>query len=95
LQLLTTNSDIKRKGMSVRLYREVDHRVRYYKVYVYKSLFDSYLLERVYGSIYNSKPTRVIRKHCKSFEEASSLFYEIVEAKIKKGYSKIKPYAPY
>lgn len=71
------------------LQREVNHRVRYYSLRIYKTLFDEYLLEIQYGSKKNKSPTGKQEHYFTKLEEALSASMKKIEEKIKKGYSKV------
>ena len=69
-----------------RLQREVNHRVRYYSLKIYKNLFGEYILESEYGSIKNKRPTGVQRDYFVTIHETLVSRALKIEAKIKKGY---------
>ena len=71
------------------LYREVEHRTRYYNVSIYLTLFGDYLLTKEYGSVKNKKPTGVVLKYFNDFNEAVKLFEKTIKEKRKKGYSEL------
>ncbi|WP_294967064.1 WGR domain-containing protein [Sulfurimonas sp.] len=68
------------------LQREVNGRLRYYKISIYPTLFDEYLLEREFGSFKNKKPTRIIKKYFQNLTIALDEFNEIYSTRIKRGY---------
>ena len=68
------------------LYRCVNHKVRYYKLYLTPTLFGEYLFVREYGSVKYKKPTRVIREYYSSLEEAFSKFDKKLREKLFRGY---------
>ena len=68
------------------LRREVNGKLRYYKISIYPTLFNEFLLEREFGSIKNKKPTRVIKKYFDNINAALKEFDEIFNIRIKKGY---------
>jgi len=69
-----------------KLYREVNHRIRYYSFKVYKTLFGEYILEREYGSIKNKRPTGIKREYFNTRSEALIICNKNIEAKLKRGY---------
>ena len=68
------------------LTRFVKGRMRYYLLELEETLFGEYLLEKVYGSMSNKKPTRVLKEYYDSWVEAKKKFDGIVKGKKKKGY---------
>ena len=68
------------------LTRFVKGRMRYYLLKIEETLFGEYLLEKVYGSMSNKKPTRVLKEYYDSWVEAKKKFDGIVKGKKKKGY---------
>lgn len=68
------------------LTRSVKGRMRYYLLKIEETLFGEYLLEKVYGSMSNKKPTRVLKEYYDSWVEAKKKFDGIVKGKKKKGY---------
>ncbi len=73
---------------NIQLYREVKHRVRYYSIRVYKTLFGGYLLEKRFGSLKNKRPTGVIKEYYDNTDQTLSAIKKIVALKLKKGYMK-------
>jgi predicted DNA-binding WGR domain protein len=71
------------------LQREVNHRVRYYSLRIYKTLFNEYLLEIQYGSTKNKSPTGKKEYYYKNLQDALAVFMKRVEEKLKKGYQKL------
>ena len=71
------------------LQREVNHRVRYYSVRIYKTLFNEYLLEIQYGSTRNKSPTGKKEQYYKSLHDALGASMRRIEKKLKKGYKKL------
>jgi len=70
----------------ITLFRNVNHRTRYYHISVHPTLFNTYVLERIYGSVTNRRPTRIIEEH---FEELVSAIdaFEVHKGKRKhRGY---------
>ncbi len=61
-------------------------RMRYYLLKIEETLFEEYLLEKVYGSTSHKKPTRVLKEYYDSWIEAKKIFDGIVKGKKKKGY---------
>jgi len=70
------------------LYREVNGRVRYYKISTYLTLFGEYLLIREWGGVENKKATGKKQSYFSSLSEVSSATQNIILQKSKKGYKK-------
>lgn len=70
------------------LYREVNHKERYYRVSLILNLFGEYIFQRVYGSCERRKPTRTIEEYFISYSEAYRNLELKLKEKYKKGYSK-------
>lgn len=69
------------------LKRTVNNNVRYLKLSIYPTLFDDlFLVEKVYGSVKNKKPTGVIKSFFRSYNEANIDLNKYIATKIKKGY---------
>lgn len=71
------------------LYREVNHRVRYYALRIYKTLFGEYLLEIQYGSTKNKSPTGKKEHYYTTLQDALGASIKRIEEKMKKGYTKL------
>jgi predicted DNA-binding WGR domain protein len=71
---------------SIRLYRAVQSRVRYYSLSVEETLFGEYLFIKEFGSANNKKPTSILKEYFKSSDLALSVMMRVKELKIKKGY---------
>lgn len=71
---------------SIRLYRVVQSRVRYYSLSVEETLFGEYLFIKEFGSANNKKPTRTLKEYYTSSDLAFSVMMRAKELKIKKGY---------
>ncbi len=71
------------------LQREVNHRVRYYSLRIYKTLFNEYLLEIQYGSTKNKSPTGKKEYYYKNLQDALNASINKVQEKLKKGYKKL------
>ena len=71
------------------LRREVNHRVRYYSLRIYKTLFNEYLLEIQYGSTKNKSPTGKKEHYYKNLPDALNASINKVQEKLKKGYKKL------
>ena len=71
------------------LQREVNHRVRYYSLRIYKTLFNEYLLEIQYGSTKNKSPTGKKEHYYKNLQDALNASINKVQEKLKKGYKKL------
>jgi len=64
----------------------VDHKIRYYSLKLYPTLFEEVILERSFGSVKNKKPTRIIKEYFFHIEDAIVSFKKIYVEKINKGY---------
>lgn len=73
----------------VTLVRMVKGKMRYYLLAIDYSLLGDFILEKIYGGIGNSKPTRVLREFYSSWIEAKERLEIVAHAKKKKGYSPI------
>jgi len=71
------------------LYREVNGRVRYYKIKTYLTLFGEYLLIREWGGVDNKKATGQKQSYFTTFDEIVSAVEQITLIKSKKGYRNI------
>ena len=71
------------------LKRKVNKNIRYIKLDIYKTLFKLYMVEQIFGSVKNNKPTGIIKKFFNTFSEAKNYFIRYVNLKIKKGYKLI------
>jgi len=71
------------------LYREVNHRVRYYSLKIYKTLFNEYLLEIEYGNTKNRSFTGKKEHYYENLQDAMSASISTIEKKLKKGYKKL------
>jgi len=69
------------------LQREVNHRVRYYSLKIYKTLFGEYVLEKKYGSIKNKAPTGIKLEYYDKLEDALIAIKKRVQEKLKRGYT--------
>ena len=69
------------------LYREVNGRVRYYKISTYLTLFGDYLLIREWGGVENKKATGKKQSYFSSLDETVSVIKQIITLKRKKGYN--------
>ena len=68
------------------LYREVNGKVRYYRLIVYLTLFGEQLLVREYGAVKNKKPTHTIKKYFPNFLDAKNALKVVLLSKLQKGY---------
>ncbi len=66
---------------NIKLYREVNHRVRYYSIRLYKALF---------GGFKNKKLTGIIKEHYDIIDQGVSAIKNIIDLKLNKGYYKDK-----
>lgn len=72
--------------MSIKLMRNVNGRFRYYILSVTKNLFNAWLLEKIYGSSSNKKPTRILYTEFQDEASAVNQMKLKVEEKLRKGY---------
>ena len=70
------------------LYREVNGRVRYYRIKTYLTLFGEYLLIREWGGVDNKKATGQKQSYYTTLGETVISIEKIITSKIKKGYRK-------
>jgi len=68
------------------LYREVNDRVRYYKISVYLTLFGDYLLIREWGGVENKKATGQKQSYFLTFNNLQTAVEKIILEKQRKGY---------
>jgi len=68
------------------LYREVNGRVRYYRIKTYLTIFGEYLLVREWGSIDNKKATGEKQSYFSTLNEAIKTINIIIATKKQKGY---------
>ncbi len=73
----------------ITLYREVNGKVRYYKIKTYLTLFGEYLLIREWGGIDNKKATGQKQSYFATLDEIVSTVEQINLIKSKKGYRNI------
>jgi len=71
------------------LYREVNGKVRYYKIKTYLTLFGEYLLIREWGGIDNKKATGQKQSYFTTLDEVATAVEKIIILKSKKGYNSI------
>jgi len=71
------------------LYREVNGKVRYYKIRTYLTLFGEYLLIREWGGIDNKKATGQKQSYFTTLGEVALAIEKIIILKSKKGYNPI------
>ena len=69
------------------LYREVDGRVRYYKIKTYLTLFGEYLLIREWGGVDNKRATGQKQNYFATLNEVTNAVEKIIILKRKKGYN--------
>ena len=75
---------------NIKLFRTVNQKIRYYKITLFKNLFDEYLVTREYGSIKNKKPTGVKTNYFFTKDESIEFIEKLLMLKIKKGYCEFK-----
>jgi len=68
------------------LYREVNGRVRYYKIKTYLTLFGEYLLIREWGSVDNNKATGQKQSYFSTLNDLKDALEKIIVLKRKKKY---------
>lgn len=71
----------------ITLYRMVNHKVRYYSLAVYNTLFGEYMFIRENGSVKNKKPTKVIKEYYTTANQAIDVFTKKLKEKYKRGYT--------
>jgi predicted DNA-binding WGR domain protein len=76
-------------SFNLKLYRNVNKRVRYYSLKLHPTLFGNYLLIREFGGLKNKKPTRIIKEYFSYIEDAKNKMQKIINLKLLKGYSNI------
>ena len=72
---------------SITLYREVNDKVRYYSFKIYATLFNTYMLEKSYGSIKNKRATGILREFYDTYEDALKALNTQKLIRIKRGYT--------
>ena len=68
------------------LQREVNNRIRYYSLEIYKNLFGEYILEKKYGSLKNKRPTGVKKECYINVYDALFACTQKIQEKLNKGY---------
>ena len=68
------------------LFREVNYKVRYYKLALILNLFGEYIFIKEYGSLKRAKPTRVVEEYYANYKEAYTHLQQKLQEKYKKGY---------
>ncbi len=71
----------------ITLYREVNGKVRYYKIKTYLTLFGEYLLIREWGGVDNKKATGQKQSYFTTLSEVAAAVEKITILKSKKGYN--------
>jgi len=69
------------------LYREVNGRIRYYKIRTYLTLFGEYLLIREWGGVDNKRATGQKQSYFVTPNEVATAVEKIIILKSKKGYN--------
>ena len=69
------------------LYREVNGKVRYYKIRTYLTLFGEYLLIREWGGVDNKRATGQNQSYFTTLSEVAAAVEKITLTKSKKGYN--------
>jgi len=75
----------------ITLFREVNHKIRYYKLALMLNLFGEYIFTKEYGSLKRAKPTRVIEEYYESYKPAYQHLQNKLQEKYKRGYKKLNP----
>ena len=70
----------------INMIREVEGRLRYYKVIFYQTLFGEYRVERIYGACRNQKPTGCKINLFDTEKAAKRYFNDTVTSKYSRGY---------
>ena len=70
------------------LYREVNGRVRYYRINTYLTLFGDYLLIREWGGVENKRATGQKRSYFLNMDALEEVILKLITVKHKKGYTK-------
>jgi hypothetical protein len=71
------------------LHKEVNHRIRYYSLEIYKNLFGEYILEKKYGSLKNKRPTGIKRECYIYLNDARFACAQKIQEKVERGYKKL------
>ena len=72
---------------SITLYREVNYRLRYYRLSILLNLFGEYIFKCEYGSVKSQRPTRVIENYFSNYKEAYRSLEKKLIQKYKRGYT--------
>lgn len=75
----------------ITLVRMVKGKMRYYLLAIDHNLFGDFILEKIYGGMGNSKPTRTLREYYASWIEAKERLEILACVKKKKGYKPLVP----
>lgn len=70
------------------LFKTAKHRVNYYKIEIYPTLFGDYLIQKEYGATHHSKPTNIIKEYVTSNKEALLRMLDLAVDKRSLGYMK-------
>ena len=73
----------------VTLYRSVNKRIRYYRMYLAFTLFGECMLIKENGSLKNNSATRVVREYYATMSEALHVLQTKLQEKYKRGYSRV------
>jgi len=74
--------------MRAKLYKKIDDKhIRYYFINLFPTLFGEYVVERVYGSIFNRSPTGIKKDYFNDFSKAKMFFEKVLFKKRKRGYN--------
>ncbi len=71
----------------ITLYREVNGKVRYYKIKTYLTLFGEYLLIREWGGVDNKKATGQKQSYFLTLDDLQAAIEKTITLKNKKGYA--------
>ena len=68
------------------LFKNTKHRINYYKINIYPTLFGDYLIQKEYGVTHYEKPTNIIKQYVDSNKEALMLMLDTALDKKNLGY---------
>jgi len=72
--------------MKETLFKSNRGNIRYYKIELFLSLFDDYIVEREYGNIRYKAPTGIRKNLFSSFKAAKDFYNSIIKKKKQRGY---------
>ncbi len=74
---------------TIKLYRTVNHNIRYYKFIIVKNLFNQFLVIREFGSIRNNGPTGTHKNYFNIEQDGVEFIKQCLKIKLKRGYKSI------